>query len=205
MAVLMALFATVLLMGLGLSIVLVGTTEATLAADDRAARALREASLAAVHVAVADLRAQPSWSAILAAGPVAPFSAAPGRSIGTSAAPPAPWGGSPLDLQAMTADVEASADTGAGDAQVWRLFECGSLDQLVPGSAAGSWYVAVWVADDRADEDEDPAVDANGVIALRAVAYGPRGARVATVVSVLKTAVAGQPDRVRVLTIRPSS
>ena len=205
MAVVMALFATVLLSGLGLSIVLVGTTEATLAADDRAARALREASLAAAHLAVSDLRAQPSWSAVLSAGSPAPFSAAPGRAIGTSARPPAPWDGSSLDLEAMTADVQASADTGGGDAQAWRLFECASLGELIPGGGAGPWYVAVWVADDRADGDGDPAVDTNGILSVRAAAYGPRSARAVTVVSVMKTVVAGEPDQVRILTIRPSS
>jgi hypothetical protein len=204
MAVLIALFTTVLLMGLGLSIVLVGTSEATLAADDRAARALREAAMAAVHVAVADLRGRP-WSALLAAGSVAPFSAAPGRLVGASVTPPAPWGGSPLDLLALTADVQASADTGAGDPQAWRLFVCGALDELVPGAAGGPWYLGAWIADDLADADGDPSVDANGILSLRAVAFGPRGAMRATAVTVRKTVVAGEPEQVTILTIRPAS
>ena len=109
MAVLTALFATMLLMGLGLSVALIGTTEAALAAHDRAARALREASLAAVHLAIADLRAQPSWSAVLGVGPASPLSAAPGRVVDASLSPPAPWGGAPLDLRVLTADVQAAA------------------------------------------------------------------------------------------------
>ena len=205
MAVLTALFATVLLMGLGLSIALIGSTEATLGAQDAAARALRHASLAGVHLAVADLRLQPSWSVVLAPGPVMPLSRAPGRAIPATLAPPAPWNGSPLDLVVMTADVQAAADTRIGDPQAWRLFEAGSLDALVPGVAAGPWYLAVWVADDGADGDGDPSIDSNGVICLRAVAFGPRDARVATAVSVAKTVVAGAPDGVRILTVRPAS
>jgi hypothetical protein len=204
MAVLTVLFATVLLMGIGLSVALIGTSEATLAADDRAARTLREASLAGVHLAVADLRLRPSWSAVLSPG-TAPFSANPGRAFVPDLTPLAPWDGSRLDLVAMTADVQAAADTGVGDPQAWRLFECGWLDALVPGAGAGPWYVAVWVADDTADGDGNPSTDANGVVLLRGVAYGPRGARVATVVSVMKTVVAGEPDRVRILTVRPVS
>lgn len=205
MAVLTALFATMLLMGLGLSIALIGTTEAALAAHDRTARALREASLAAAHLAIADLRAQLSWSAVLAAGSVSPLSAAPGRVMDASLSPPAPWGGAPLDLRVLTADVQGAADTGVGDPQVWRLFECGSLQALVPGVAAGPWYLGVWVADDGADGDGDPVTDSNGILAVRAIAYGPRDARVATAVSLMKTPIAGGPDRVRILTIRPVS
>lgn len=204
MAVLTALFATALLMGLGLSVALIGAAEATLAAHDRTVRALREASLAAAHLAVADLRARASWSAVLAPGSVSPLSAAPGRVVDASVSPPAPWSGVPLDLRLLTADVQAAADTGVGDPQVWRLFECGSLQALVPGVSADPWYLGAWVADDGADGDGDPLTDRNGILAVRAVAYGPRGARVATAVSVMKTVVAGA-DQVRILTIRPLS
>jgi hypothetical protein len=202
MALLTTLFATALLMGLGLSIVLVGTMEFVLGAHDRNARALREASLAAAHLAIADLRAQPSWSAVLAEGSMPPFAAVPGRAIDPSASPVAPWGGAALDLLALTADVRVAANTGNGDPQVWRIFESARLDRLLPGAAAGPWYLVVWVADDWADGDGDPAADTNGILAIRAVAFGPGGSAMTTVVSLMKTTVAGTPDRVRVLTIR---
>ena len=202
MAVLTALLATALLMGLGLSIALIGTTDAALAAHDRTSRALREASLAAAYLAVADLRGQPSWSSVLAPGAATIVSAAPGRFLDADLAPLAPWDGSVLDLRAMTADVAADADTGGGDPQVWRLFASGRLPLLMPDAAVAPWYLAAWVADDRADGDGDPLADANGILVLRAVAFGPRGARVATRVSAMKTLVAGTA-RVRILTIRP--
>jgi hypothetical protein len=202
MAVLSATLASVLLMGLGVSIVLMGTTEGVLAAHDRAARALREASLAAVHLAVADLRRQPAWSAPLAAG-IAPFSAAPGRAIEASVTPAAPWGGAPLDLRRLTVDVAAAADTGSGDPQVWRLYECGSLPGLVAAIATGPVYLAAWVADDPADADGDPLVDSNGILSVRAAAYGPGNGMAMTAVSVRKTTPAGGSAEVRVLTIRP--
>lgn len=205
MAVLSALFATALLMALGVSIVLIGTTEATLAAHDRAARAVREAALAAAHLAVADLRRQPSWSAVLAPGAVPEQSAARGRAADASLTPLPPWGGPVLDLRALTAEVQSAADTGFGDPQVWRLYESGSLQGLVPAVDPGPWYLAVWVADDGADGDGDPLSDANGILAVRAVAFGPRDQRVTAAVSVMKTAVPGGPDRVRILTVRPAA
>ena len=202
MAVLSATLASVLLMGLGLSIVLMGTTEGVLAAHDRAGRALREASLAAVHLAVADLRRQPSWSAALAAG-AAPLSAAPGRAMDTSLTPAAPWGGATLDLRQLTVAVAAAADTGSGDPQLWRLYQSGSLSELILGGPGGTAYIAAWVADDPADGDGDPLVDANGILAVRGVAYGPSGGMAVTAVSIRKTAPPAGPEEVRVLTFRP--
>ena len=202
MALLAALIGTVLLMGLGVSIVLTGTVEGVLAAHDRTARALREASLAAAHLAIADLRAQPSWPAVLAPG-AEPLSAAPGRALGSTLTPPAPWGGALLDLRQLTVAVAAMADTGGGDPQVWRLYEFGSLPALAPEVAGIPFYAAAWVADDRADGDGDPLTDANGILTVLAAAYGPAGSAAVTAVSVRKTIPPAGPPEVRILTIRP--
>ena len=201
MAVLSVIFATVLLMGLGVAIVLLGSSEHVLASHDRTVRALREASIAAVHLAVADLRRQPSWSAVLLSG-APPLSAVPGRATGPTMTPPAPWGGPPLDLTQLTVDVSAAADTGSGDTQLWRLYEHGALPGLIPGWTAGPFYVAAWVADDPADGDGNPEADRNGVLAIRAAALGPGDAKVLSAVSVRKWRPPSGPDQVRILTIR---
>ena len=202
MALLSALLATTVLMGLGVSIALLGTSEAVLAAHDRTSRAVREASIAAVHLAVADLRRQPAWSAVLAGG-VAPLSAAPGRASDGSVAPPSPWGGPVLDLTQLTVDIAAAADTAGGDAQLWRVYESGGLDGLVQDASSVPLYVAVWVADDEADGDGDPLIDSNGILALRSAAFGPGQVRAITGVSLRKTATPSGPSEVRILTIRP--
>ena len=202
MALLSALIATVLLMGLGVSIVLIGTLEGVLAAHDRGVRALREASLAGAHLAMADLRLQPSWSAVLAPG-AGPLSAVPGRAIDPTLTPAAPWGGASLDLRQLTVEAASAADTGNGDPQLWRLYECGSLPELVAGTAGTPLYLAVWVADDPADGDADPLVDANGILAVRAAAFGPGNGMAVTAVSVRKTGRPAGPAEVRILTIRP--
>jgi hypothetical protein len=106
-------------------------------------------------------------------------------------------------LRHLTADVEAAADMGVGDAQVWRLYEYASLSQLAGSDAGSPCYVAAWVADDPADGDGDPSIDANGILAIRAVAVGPGNTRATTVVSIRKIRVPGGPDQVRILTIRP--
>ena len=202
MAVLSVILATTLLMGLGVSIVLLGTSEAVLAAHDRASRALREASMAAVHLTVADLRRQPSWSAVLGAG-VGPISAQPGRLTEASLTLVPPWGGPPLDLRQSTVDVQAAADTGSGDPQVWRLYECGPLSRVVPAVSVPPLFVAAWVADDPADGDGDPLTDSNGILAVYAEALGPANSKAVTVVSIRKTAPPGEAAEVRILTVRP--
>jgi len=211
MALLTALFATALLMGLGLSVVLLGSAETTLASHDRDARALAYASKAAIAVAAADLRARPSWSALLAPGAVPEASASPGRFVDPTLAPAAPWNGDPLDLRALTGRLQADSDAVTslgGDAPTWRLFEYGSLARLVPEASATSrnpYYLVVWVADDRGDGDGSPAADSNGIIVVRAVAYGPGEARSITEVSMSRQGVPGSPDLVRILTIRPGA
>jgi hypothetical protein len=207
MALLTALFATALLMALGLSVVLLGTAEVTLAAHDREARGLSYASKAAATVAVADLQALPSWSALIAPGVPADTSASPGRFVDAILNPAAPWGGPALDLRALTARMQNDSDAVTslgGDAPVWRLFDYGRLDRLVPASARASpYYLVVWVADDRADGDGDPSVDADGIVVVRAAALGPRGGRVDTEVSVLRRPGDGAAEAFQILTIRP--
>lgn len=194
MALLTALFATVLLMGLGLSVLLLGTAETTLAAHDRDARALGAASRAAVTIAIADLRALPSWTSLGSAGSVPEVSATPGPFVDTTLTPAAPWGGAPLDLRALTirlqSDSDAAAPSGA-PAPPWRLYEYGPLDRLVAGaSPRNPYYLAVWVADDA------------GVVVVRGTAYGPDESRSITEVTAARPAEAGP---VRILAIRPGA
>ncbi len=110
MALLTALFATVLLMGLGLAVLLLGSAETILASRDRDARALGYASRAAAAVAAADLRALPSWALLVAPGVVPEVSATPGQFVDSTLAPAAPWGGPALDLRALTTRLQADSD-----------------------------------------------------------------------------------------------
>lgn len=193
MALLTAMFATAMLMALGVSILLLGSAETTLASHDRDARALAYASRAAATVAAADLRAMPSWTAVAAAGAVPEVSATPGLFIDSTLVPAAPWGGPPLDLPALTARLQADSDAAAlsGAASPWRLFEYGPLARLVPESAGRNlYYLVVWVTDD------------SGLVVTRAVAYGPGDARSITEVSVRREPGS---DQFRILTARPGA
>jgi hypothetical protein len=199
MALLTALFATALLMALGLSTLLLGSGETSLAYRDRDVRALAYASHAAATLAEADLLAMPasSWPLLGTAGAVTEMSAAPGSFVDSTLTPSAPWDGSPLDLRALTADLQQVSDAAApsgGPAPPWRLLEYGPLRQLVPSAGSRNpYYLVVWVSDQA------------GVLAARAVAYGPGDGRSITEISVLRQTVPEGPDRLRVLTVRPGT
>ena len=208
MALLTALVATAMLLALGLSVALLGAADVTLAAHDREARGLVSASRAAAAIALADLQAQPSWSGLIAAGASADISASPGRFGDSTLTPAARWGGLPLDIRALTVRLQAQTDAVAGlggDPPVWRLFEYGPVDRLLPSvRPAIPYYLVAWVADDRADGDGDPSTDSNGIVVIRAAALGPGSGRADTEVSVLRHVAEGVPDIMRILTIRPA-
>lgn len=204
MAVLTALLATLLLTALGVSIALLGIEESMLSLHERTARALRHAASAGAQLAVADLRLAASWDPLLVAGATPPLSAVPGRFVDSTLTPAAPWNGAPIDLAAATTALQAAstASRGPGDApQVWRLYLSGPLARAAPSAATGPWYLAVWIADDRADIDGDPTVDSNGLLSVHAAAYGPADAAVSLDLTVRRL----PSGSVSVATSRPGS
>jgi hypothetical protein len=197
-AVITALFAAMLSIGLGLSIVLLGSAETTLAAHDRDVRALAYASRGVGAVAVSELRALPSITLVGRAGVSPEVSATPGNFVDPTLTASAPWGGSALDLRAMTSAIQAEADgavPAGGPRPVWRLFVYGNLERLVPGSgAAMPCYGVAWVA------------DAGGLLLVRAAAFGAGEARALIELSLLPhsdPADSGRAALLRLVAVRP--
>jgi hypothetical protein len=99
--------------------------------------------------------------------------------------------GERLNLTSLTADLQAETTAsdpwGANNPQ-WRLFAYGPMSQMLGTvSLESSTYIAVWVADDPAETDNDPAADVNGVLTVMAQAFGPHGTRRAVEVTLAKT------------------
>ena len=152
-----------------------------LSLHERTARALRNAASAGAQLAVADLRLAPSWDPLLAPAAMPPLSAVPGRFLDSTLTPPAPWSGAPVDLVAETTALQAATAGARGPAdapQAWRLYLSGPLARAASSAGAGPWYLAVWIADDKADIDGDPSVDSNGLLSVHATAFGPADASV---------------------------
>lgn len=178
-ALLIVLLATTIIAAFGIAVIVTADVETRVASDFARASEAREAAAAAIDRALATLEPATDWSAAL---------------VGTLAAPmdsslrvTAPTGVT-IDLDAARRDIQSETDAlanGAVNRPVWRLFESGALAPLIGFAAADTpAYVAAWIADDWREADGDPQVDTNGIVILRAEAWGRGGAFQAVEVTV---------------------
>jgi hypothetical protein len=185
-AIVIALVATVMLTTLGLGVLLLSNTEGSIASNYRAGNETLYAADAAVERVVQDLLLVPRWNDILTGAVQSSF-------VDSTTTPTLP-SNAPIDLTAMTSEIQAQSDATspwAANNPVWRLFAYGPMNDLL-GNAnliQSQSYLAVWIADDPADGDNNPAADTNGVLTLLAQAVGVTGTVRAVEVTVAKTDV----------------
>jgi hypothetical protein len=195
-AVIMAIMATTLMLTLGGALILLSSSETAIAANFRAAHEATYAADAAVERAIADLRHQTDWTAVLAGDVRSSF--ADGLPSGTRTLAD----GSTIDLDRLTnlancqkisvcADADIATVTsdrpwGANNPR-WALFAYGPLaNMLGPATVRSSFYMLAFVGDDPSENDGNPAADGltvggtpnpgNGIVVIRAEAFGPRNA-----------------------------
>jgi len=183
-ALIMALLVIVCLAGLGLGLVATSSAERQISGNVSSAAAIGLAADAVVEGVITEVGAAPDWTLLLSGATVSAFSEGAHQVTTPSAAP--------LDLDAMTAELQADAagtfPLGA-NTPAWRLFGWGTLATLAGiAPSASSAYVAVWVADDPADGDGSASTDANGVIMLHGEAFGRGGSRASADVVLSRTA-----------------
>jgi hypothetical protein len=169
-ALLLALILTMFVTAMGLGVVTLTNTERTVTQNFWAGHETLDAADAALERALVDLTALPSWASLPGGLVVSSF-------VGSSLTPTVPSHGV-VDIALMTRDLQArstaSAHWGANN-PVWHLFAHGAASALAPGALRSTAYLVVWIADDPAESDNDPAVDSNGVVSLVAEALGPAG------------------------------
>jgi len=206
-ALIIALMAMMLLTGLAAGLVMVSTTETKIASNYSTGQEALYAADAAVERVMQDLLMVPRWNDILQGTSHSAFI------DGSMGAPKTLPGGGLLRLcdstgpdcgtATATGQLQAETDTAnlwGGNNPRWRLFAWGPLNSILPASEVDSaMYVAVWVADDPADAlpdaqgnpgptpDDNPLVDSNGTLMLRAEAYGPGGARKVVEATIART------------------
>ena len=184
-ALIVALMAMMLLTALGAAVVMVSRTETAIANNYRNSQEALYAADAAIDRVVQDLLMVPRWNDMLAGTTTSSFiDGSPGI------AKTLPGGGT-ITLTSATAELQAITDAadewGANDPQ-WKLFAWGPLSEIGGDVSIDSpMYVAVWVADDPAETDDDPLSDSNGTLTLHAVAVGPSGTRKVIEVTVART------------------
>ncbi|MEO5742625.1 MAG: pilus assembly PilX N-terminal domain-containing protein [Vicinamibacterales bacterium] len=169
MTLIIALISLVLLSALGTSLAVVMNTEQRVAANYAASREAKYAADGALQIAARELLAVADWNALLSSGALSGFvDGAPSglRQLGD---------GSSVDLARATSFANAEPRPWGANNPLWRLFGFGWLGPKT--------YVIAWVGDDFAENDGDPSTDgagpANpgaGILAVRAEAFGVRGA-----------------------------
>jgi hypothetical protein len=183
-ALIIALMAMMLLTALGVALVMVTNTETQIAANFRDGQEALYAADAGVERVVQDLLMVPRWNDILTGTVRSGF-------IDTTMTPTLPGGGTVINLNSATTALQAETDTlnlwGANN-PVWRLYAAGRVTSLLPTDTIDSWmYVAVWIADDPSEIDNNPLSDVNGVLTLHAEAYGHGGTNKVIEVTVART------------------
>jgi hypothetical protein len=176
-ALIIALMSMMLLTALAAAVVMVSNTEVRIASNYNNGQVTLYAADAAVERVVQDLLLVPRWNDILSG---ATHSALIDGDVGGAKAVP---GGGTVTLccgtTSVTGQLQRVTDTlnqwGLNNPH-WSLFAYAPLSQMLPNTPIDSpSYVAVWVADDPAETDDNPLADSNGTLTLHAEAYGPSG------------------------------
>lgn len=203
-ALIVALMAMLLLTALGVGLLMTTSTETLITSNYRLSSEAMYAADAGVERVMQDLLTVPDWNRILDGSTQSAFTDGPPS--GARALP----GGGELDLSAATNMLNCGkASTCSADEMNawsverpwtannprWQPYAYGPLDQMIEtGTIVSPMYVVVWVADDASETDGNPVADGTdltnpgrGVIALRAEAFGPQGARQAIEVTISRT------------------
>jgi hypothetical protein len=218
-ALLITLMAMSLLSALGLALVLNTATDVLIADHFRAAREALYAADAGIEYAIADLETVADWNSVLRGARQSTFSdGSPGGSRTLS-------DGSAIDLTRATNMLncghaaECSVDEmnsstplrpwGANNPR-WNLYAYGPLSAVVStGTVNSSMYVAVWIADDQSENDNDPTIDGatntnpgSGVLVVHAEAFGPRATHKVLEATVARAQTPRGASGVRILSWR---
>ena len=192
-ALLVAIVLMLVIGAIGAALALASRTETLVADGFRQTRDLLYVAEGAVALAVRDLDAFAALTTALSGA--TPSSFTDGAAIGAKTLP----AGTSVVLccgpGSVTAEVQqrahAGRDWGANTPQ-WRMFAWGRAHDWLPaGRIDSAAYVAVWIADDPADGDGNPAADANGIVELYAQALGWAGGRRVVHASVGRTTAGG--------------
>ena len=200
-ALVIALLSTLLMTALGMALMLTTMTETMITGNYRDGVEAMYAADAAIERTMQDLLTVPDWNTAISTADGVRSNVT--SSFVTGNLSPSTYDGRTLDLTKATAAVNCPhvvpVPGACSDADMdkstdvrpwrlnnprWRLYAYGPVSDFVPtGTINSPFYVAVWVADDPSETDDNPSVDGTtadnpgrGVIQLRAEAFGPNGA-----------------------------
>jgi hypothetical protein len=189
-ALLMVILFTAFLSVLGLGLLLAVFMDRLATGNMNGSVAMLHAADAGVELAARDLAETPDWDVVLSGAMRGSFTdGAPGgaRTI--------PGGGS-IDLTAATNRLNCLKSSSCTPTQMdansherpwgnnnprWRLYAYGPLESLALLLRPAPCYLAVWIADDAREQDDDPESDAadeesgHGIVRLHAETFAAGG------------------------------
>ena len=185
-ALIVALMSMLLLTALGVGLIMTTTTETMISNNFRDSGEAMYAADAGIERVMQDLLTVPDWNRILTGDVQSAF--VDGPPSGPRTLPD----GTTIDLGVATNMINCNKAAACADADMnawtaerpwgaknprWRLFAYAPLQEIIEtGTVLSSMYVAVWIGDDPGDVDTIPTNDDNGVLMMRAQAFGPGGA-----------------------------
>ena len=193
-AMLIAMMAMLLMSALGIALVMTTTSETLISGNFRNGQEALYAADAGVERAMEDILTVPDWNKLLDGSTQSAF--VDGAPSGARTLPD----GSTIDLTQAINMANCQKVTTCTDAEMnaltaerpwatnnprWKLYAYSKLQDLLPATDTinSQYYVMVMVGDDPSETDGDPTKDGadatnkgSGVIAMRAEAFGPRGA-----------------------------
>lgn len=183
MALILALLTTMLLTALGSTLIMLTITETRITMNYRNAQASLYGADAGIERAIQDLATVSQWNQVLSGSVRSGFVDGSLNQV----LPDGIWLSLATATRSLQDDTDALGVWGANNPR-WRLYAHGPLAKLLPSGVINSTvYIAVWVGDDPSENDGDPSVDSNGVLTLRADAYGPSNTRKVVEVTVERT------------------
>lgn len=170
-----AVLLTTVLLALSMGLVIVANVESAIGANFKRGMEAQQAADAGIVIAVGQL-ASADWSGILA-----------------GVEPPCAF------ERALVVTPTAFYPTGlwGPNSPVWRLYACLQPPAVLTPHAPRPPTVAIWLADDASEADDDPILDTNRRLTLRAEAFGPAGSHAA-----VEATVAQAGPEVRILSWR---
>ena len=192
LALIMVLLLTTFLSALGLGVMMAVFMDRLATGNLAGSVGLLYAADAGIELAVRDMARLEDWSAVLAGVQQSEFADGMPGGVRQLA------GGGQVDLTAATNLLNCGKAADCTNAQMnansqerpwgannprWRLFAYGAMANLAGLARPAPWYLAVWIADDKREEDGNPSMDADdeesghGIVRVHAEAYAAGGSR----------------------------
>jgi hypothetical protein len=215
MAVVVALMAMMLMTALGMSLVLTTSSETMIAGNFRTGGEALYAADAILERSMDDLLTIPDWNKLLDGSlqsgfidglPSGERSLPDGTKLDLSQVLSFANCDKPTTCSGPDMDAYTEERPWGVNNPRWQLFAYGNVTDLLPtGTINSPFYVVVMIGDDPSENDNTPLIDGGppaepggqqgqgqpnkgtGVIALRAEAFGPRGAHKVIEMTVAKT------------------